>query len=287
MKILITTPTGNLGSRVLRELLSQPYDLRVIARRPEKLSPTLQDRIEIFQGSQDDPAALQAALDGVDALFWCQPDSITTDDVIGFYRHFASVARHAIKQAGTAHVVAISAAGENVTASAGPISGLRAMEEELSQCGAAVRFLRCGSFFENFLWQSESLKAEGSFYYPMPGHLAHPMIASDDIARNAADWLNRSDWTCVAPTDLPGWGLSYDEAARTLSDVLGREIRYVALSREDYVPALLSTGYREPAAHGLVDMFEAIARQPWKGQSASDLLPLKNWAEQTLRPALA
>ncbi len=182
--ILITTPTGNVGSRVLRDLAQREHGvLRVIVRHPEKLPPEIRESVEVIAGSHADPATLIRALEGVEAMFWCQPDSITAEDYYGFYRDFASAGCAAIRHQQTPRVVVLSATGGAFNGQAGPITALHQMEDILGRSGAHLRFLRCGSFFENFLWQIDALRNEGTFYYPMAGDVAHPMVASDDIGR--------------------------------------------------------------------------------------------------------
>ena len=58
MKILITTPAGNIGRNVLRELLAPEFSVRVIARDPARLPGEIREQVEAVRGSTDDPAAL-------------------------------------------------------------------------------------------------------------------------------------------------------------------------------------------------------------------------------------
>src|SRR5207247_4316888 len=67
MTILITTPTGNIGRRVLRELLAPEFSVRVIARDPARLPEEVREQVEVIRGSGDDSATLRLALDGVEA----------------------------------------------------------------------------------------------------------------------------------------------------------------------------------------------------------------------------
>jgi nucleoside-diphosphate-sugar epimerase len=62
--IALTTPTGKIGSQVLKNLLEADADVRVIARNPAKLAPELHERAEIVQGSMDDEQVLTRAFQG-------------------------------------------------------------------------------------------------------------------------------------------------------------------------------------------------------------------------------
>src|SRR5437870_4188848 len=156
MKILVTTPAGNIGRRVLSELLAPEFSVRVIARNPSRLPAEIREEVEVVRGSTDDPALLRRALDGVETLFWCVPtEPLQATNVRGHYERFARAGSQAIREAGTPRVVTISAGGKGLARKAGPISGLHAMEDILNQSGAAMRHLRCGWFMENFLRQAE------------------------------------------------------------------------------------------------------------------------------------
>ena len=56
--IVVTTPTGNIGSQVLRDLLASKETIRVIARDPGRLSPEALRRVEVVVGSHGDSAAV-------------------------------------------------------------------------------------------------------------------------------------------------------------------------------------------------------------------------------------
>lgn len=290
MRLLITTPTGNIGSRVLRELVELgTTSVRVIVRDHGKLPQSLRGSIDIVEGSHDDPNTIAKALEGVDAMFWCQPDSIIAEDYYGFYRRFASAGYEAIRRERTPRVVALSATGGAFEGKAGPITALREMEDILARSGAHVRFLRCGSFFENFLWQINSLRDEGTFYYPMAGDIRHPMVASDDIARTAVRWLTRNDWKGIDGIPVLGPAdLSYFEVADILGKTLGRPIQFINLPPAEYQNSLFQIGYGKNAADALIAMFSAIAQGIAKSESRDALntgsTTLESWAAKNLRP---
>ena len=83
--IVLTTPTGNIGSKVLRGLLTSSEPVRLIARDPAKLPPDLPATVEIVPGRTDVPETLRRALKGADAFFWCQPDTPTSAHYVKAY----------------------------------------------------------------------------------------------------------------------------------------------------------------------------------------------------------
>ena len=71
--IVVTAPTGKIGSQLVPHLIAAGEDVRVIARAPEKLAAEWTVKVDVKAGSMDDPAVLDRALDGAEALFWLVP----------------------------------------------------------------------------------------------------------------------------------------------------------------------------------------------------------------------
>jgi uncharacterized protein YbjT (DUF2867 family) len=70
-RILVTGATGYIGGRLVPELLAAGYDVRVLARHPERLDTRpWRSRIEVVAGDAADPAALTRALDCVDVAYY-------------------------------------------------------------------------------------------------------------------------------------------------------------------------------------------------------------------------
>jgi nucleoside-diphosphate-sugar epimerase len=56
--IVVTTPTGKIGSHVIPHLLAADETVRVVARDPSKLSLEIRNSVEIVIGSLDDEAVI-------------------------------------------------------------------------------------------------------------------------------------------------------------------------------------------------------------------------------------
>jgi CheY-like chemotaxis protein len=92
MKILVTSPNGRIGRRIVPELLAPEFSVRVIAREPERLAKEVREQIEIIRGSMDDAATLRHALDGVESVFWCVPtESFRERNIELHYERFSCV----------------------------------------------------------------------------------------------------------------------------------------------------------------------------------------------------
>lgn len=261
MKILVTTPTGNIGRRIARELLAPEFSVRVITRDPARLPAEVRAQVEVIRGSMDDAATLRHALAGVEALFFCVPtESMQETNVRGHYERFARAAAQAIRGARTPRVVTISAVGKERAQNAGPISALHAMEDILNETGAAIRHLRCGAFMENFLKQTQAIATHGVISYPMPGHVAVPLVAVTDVADVVLRWLVRRDWSGIAGVAVHGpEDLSYNQAAAGIERVLERPVHYQEVAANAYLQKLVNLGASPAYAQSRVALFTELA----------------------------
>jgi uncharacterized protein YbjT (DUF2867 family) len=82
--IVVTTPTGHIGSQLVANLLAANEAVRMIARDPARLAAEVRDRlnsgVEIVAGSSDDACVLMSALEGAESLFLVVPPSFSTND---------------------------------------------------------------------------------------------------------------------------------------------------------------------------------------------------------------
>jgi uncharacterized protein YbjT (DUF2867 family) len=293
MKVLVTTPVGKIGRRIVPELLAPEFSVRVIVHDPARLPEEIQAQVEVVRGSTDDAALLRDALDGVEALFWSVPtESLQETNVQRHYERFACAAWQAIRQAETPRVVTISAAGKGRVRRAGPISGLHAMEEILNDSGAAIRHVRCGWLMEDFLSQAHAIQEQGVVSFPMPGHIPIPMAAVADVADVALRWLVRRDWTGIEGTAVHGpEDLTCNQVAAILERTLERPVRYQEASAHNYLRSLVESGASAEYARSRVEMFSALAQgvlgaEPRTAESTS-LTTLASWARVELLPAVA
>ena len=107
--IVVTAPTGNIGHRVVTELLRAKAAVRVVVRDTGKLSDDVRDRVDIVEGSHGDRNVMERALDGADNLFWLLPPDPTAQNVDEAYAGFSRPAAEVIRQHGDLRVVDVTA----------------------------------------------------------------------------------------------------------------------------------------------------------------------------------
>ena len=202
--IVVTTPTGQIGSQLVARLLASKDPVRVVVRDASGLDPALRDRVEVVEGSHGDPAVLDRALAGVAALFWLVPPNPQASSAQAHYLDFARAGAEAIRRHSVGHVVAVSSAGHGWPKPAGLLSAAFAMDAELERSGAAYRALSMPFYMENLLRHLDTIREEGVFSLTYAADRPLALIASRDIAQTAAALLRDRSWT--GQEDLPVFG---------------------------------------------------------------------------------
>lgn len=289
--IVVTTPTGNIGHQVVRELLNMGKSVRIVSRQPHTLLDEIRDRVEVIQGSMDDSKVLIQALDGADVMFWCVPQSHTQENVLDYYMQFTQAVAIAIRQTQIPRVVSVSSGGKGLAKNAGAISALHAMEDVLDGTGAAMRHLHCGNFMENFLWQVGAIAHQGKFFYPLSGDYLIPLVATRDIATVATQWLTQRDWLGQQGIAVHGAeDLSLNQAAEVFSGVLNQTIQFQQIPPRAYYESILKQGASPAFAQSLVDLFAEVANGIYQAEprtpKTTTPTTLQQWATKVMIPAV-
>ncbi|GAA5063937.1 uncharacterized protein YbjT (DUF2867 family) [Thermocatellispora tengchongensis] len=289
--IVITAPTGQIGSKLVASLLQRSEPVRLITRDPRKLPAEVRERAEIVVGSHRDRDVLDHALQGADALFWLMPAAATASSPYEAYVTASVPGADAVVRHAVPRVVIISALGRGSQIYAGHVSASHAMEDLFRSTGAHVRALALPTFMENILRQTAAIK-NGVISGTLPADLTMPWIATKDIAALAAEYLLDHTWTGQDTVEvLGGEDLSYHDIAEILTDVLGTPVRYQPGDRAAVKQFLISRGFSEAMAQSMMDMDLAGERgiNNATPRTAAHTTPttFREFAEETIKPAMA
>ncbi|MFJ1807428.1 MULTISPECIES: NAD(P)H-binding protein [unclassified Streptomyces] len=292
--IVVTTPTGQIGSEVLARLLDAgngTTPVRVIVRDPARLSPGIRERVEVVQGSHADPAVLKEACEGADRVFWLVPPTPGADSVTGHFHAFTEPLCEVIGTQGIERVVAVSTLGRGVAENAGLISASLAMDEAIAATGVHYRALCPPALMENVLRQTASIRDEGVWTEALARDRVLRTCATRDIAAEAARLLLDATWTgyedvpLVGPDDLTPEGV-----ARVLAEVLDRPVRVRQITAAEQRAMLTRHGATEAWAQGVADMVDALNSQGFYGAAqpstpATAPTSFRQWCGEVLKPA--
>ncbi len=294
MTIAVTTPTGNVGSHVVRMLCQAGARPRLLLRDPDRLDTDVRDRVEPAVGDLRDAGYVAEATRGVDAVYWVHPDDWSLPDPDADAERTGEGLADAMRQNRIARVVFQSTIGAEKRHGAGFLDGLARIEQRLDaardELDSALLHLRCGYFMTNLLFDLDGLRA-GRLTTNRPLEDPMPWVDPADVAAVAAlrllsgDWTGRQVQAVRGPADL-----TWPEAAAALSAATGTSIDAHQITDDDERAALRAAGMSEVAVEGILGM--SIGKRdgfvPEQPRSLLTTTPtsLAAWAITNLRPAL-
>jgi uncharacterized protein YbjT (DUF2867 family) len=216
MRILVTGGTGNVGKRVVKELLKRNAQVRVLARKqPEKGHL---DGVEIVIGDLLEPESVERALQGVDKMFLL--NAVVSDELTQ-----ALIAYGIAKRKGVRHLTYLSVFKADQFRDVPHFASKLAVENALRDFAVPYTILRPGYFMQNDGMLKSGIVDLG--IYPMPiGTAGICAVDVRDIAEAAAISLTTEGhegqtWDLVGPTLISGPG-----NAAIWSQLVGKEIQY-------------------------------------------------------------
>lgn len=215
-QILVIGALGNVGAEVVREVVARGGSVRAADIDVSKLKERFGDAVEAVRFDFNDPATYEATFKGVKKMFYMRPPHLTN------IQRDMVPSMDAAKAAGVTNAVFLSLIGiENAK-----YLPHYKVEQYLQTIGMQTTFLRCSFFMQNLnTTHRKEIKERSEIFVPV-GSAKTSFIDVRDIGAVAAVALTE-DGHAGKNYDLTGLeGLDYWEAARIMSEVLGRTITY-------------------------------------------------------------
>ena len=257
MKINVIGATGQLGGRVVKELLRQggPDDRVIVsARNPAKARGLFEDRVEVRQADYDALDTMQSSFAGCDVAVLI-PTFAPVEARI--QQHAAALA--AAKAAGVARVVFSSVSTATVESEFIVAPFIVYAECKLRQSEMEWTILRNGMYADPLVDYVPELAETGRIPYPA-GQGRINYICRDDLARaTAAACLSSASAGRVFELTGPE-ALSVADLAEIVSRVTGEPVKYEPASDDEFEEMCREPGLPEYLPHALLTMYRAVAR---------------------------
>ena len=105
MKILLTGATGYIGGRLAPRLIEDGHAVRCLVRTPSKLRDVpWRDSIEVAEGDVTEPETLEAAMEGIDVVYYLV-HSLGGADFVEVDRRAATNVAKAAEHAGVKRII--------------------------------------------------------------------------------------------------------------------------------------------------------------------------------------
>jgi len=243
MRYAIIGGTGNTGRRIAEDLLKAGHEVLALARNPEKLEGLKALGAETMQGNASDAQDLKNAFAGADAAYLMVLPELKADDYYAEGRKIADAYVEALQANPTVkHIVMLSSVGAQADKDRGIIENLAHLEMRLNTelADRHVRILRAAYFMENHFGSLPTIKGMGTIFGTMPGDAKMHQVATQDIARVAADHLLNLDFSGHSHEYVLGQReVSMNEVAEVFSNALGKPVTYQQISYDQQYDNML------------------------------------------------
>jgi uncharacterized protein YbjT (DUF2867 family) len=261
MLYTIMGATGNVGNKVANNLLNRRENIRVISRSMDNLRPLKERGAEAFAGDAADPSFLTSAFSNADCVLTMIPSNIKSQDYRAYQNKIGESVVQAIRNSGVRCVVNLSSIGAELSEGNGPIGGLHDQEQRLNRLESVnVLHIRSAPYLENLFKHIDTINAQGVMSSPVRGDLKLAMIAAKDVARFAADCMDRKNFLGKTVKELLGQrDLTMEEVAKIIGQKIGKPaLKYVTLTYDEAHKKMVGAGFSADACRLFNEMCKGL-----------------------------
>jgi uncharacterized protein YbjT (DUF2867 family) len=270
-RILVTGATAPVGRELVRLLAESGAEVKAGTRHPERAAGLFDPTVEVVELDYALPATFDGAVEWADRLF-LQPPAFDPDA----YQTLAPLLDWAV-QAGTGHVVALSAMGMEVREDL----PLRRLERHVESLGVDYTILRPNfymqTFGEGFL--GDRIRRTGSFRMPVEDALVS-LVDGRDVAAVAAVALTGSEHMGEAYTLTGPEALTHADIAGVISAAAERDVSFEPCSDEEMLGWLTGAGWRADVAGVVIALYQSV-RGGVRADVTADVLSLLGHSART------
>jgi uncharacterized protein YbjT (DUF2867 family) len=230
LSVLVIGATGNQGGALARRLLSRGHRVRGLTRDPgSPAARTLEELgAELVAGDFDDPASLERAAAGTDAVFAM---STPFEAGAGAEARQGMAVASAAQAAGVGHLVYSSVASADRNTGISHFESKYRIEQHIQALHIPYTIVAPVYFMENLFLNLPGLR-RGQFALPLPAGRTLQQVPVQDVAAFAALVLERRRDFLGVRLDIASDELTGVQVAQVLSHVSGREIEFVEVPPE-------------------------------------------------------
>lgn len=254
--VLVTAATGNVGPHAVRELVAAGATVRAFVLKDDPLADRLPSEVELYHGDLADPSTLEPALDGVGGVFLMWPffnlGTETAPEVVDLIA--ASAERVALVSSVGVHI-GLEPVDNNCHAY---------LESLLEKTNLGWTFLRTTGFHVNARGFAQQIRDGGVVRFPY-GDASRTSVHEGDLAAVGAAALVTGQHTGKAYLVSGPEAISQREQVRVIGEVVGRELGWEDVARDEAKAAMVSAGWPPSYADGALDYFAQLTKEPEVG----------------------
>ncbi|RYG35299.1 NAD-dependent epimerase/dehydratase family protein [bacterium] len=258
---IVLGATGHVGSTVMRALLAEGEKVIEVTRDEGKRKDLEASGAEVAVVDVHETEALREVFRRGQRLFLLNPLAPPSTDTDTEERKSLKSILAAVDGSGLERIVAQSTYGAQPGDHLGDLGVLYEMEQALSAGSIPTAFVRGAYFMSNWDMALESARTEGKVPTLYPPDFTLPMVAPEDLGRNAARLLSAdSAKTGVHHVEGPDRYSSADVAA-AFAKALGKPVEAVTTPPDEWVSSLKAQGFSDPAAESMANVTRITLEQ--------------------------
>ena len=267
-KILVTGATGAYGKEVIEIMLRKTESIQVaaLARDTEKAKDLIEKGVDVREGNYEDYNSLVEAFQGIDKLMFVSGSEIPTR-----VQQHTNVVKAAV-ESGVKHVVYTSFMRKNETDSS-PIYAVAEShlktEALLKESGLKYTILQHNLYLDLLPLFFGPQVVESGMIYLCAGEGKTAFALRSDMAKAGAAVLLTSGHENKIYKIAAQKAYSFDEIAGILSDVSGKEIKYISPSQEEFTQTLTEAGVPAEIINMNIGFLEGIKQTEFDEPSES------------------
>ena len=293
--LLVFGATGTQGHPVVDAALEAGLEVRAASRQPDVAAERLSKRAELVEADLLDRESIEAAMQGMDAVFFYLPVLPHSRDGARMVDHFlAAIRASQVKKL----VFSTSACSTSAMPDGDFVVAMRGVTEALLASGVATVVLRPTLYLANLVWP-HLIREIREF-----GRLSYPPLS----VRRRLNWTATEDQATLAVaalnTDVAGEvidiaspeAVTGPELCRMLAGVYGREVHYAPQSVDDFADTLSHLAGSAAIGLAVAELYAGIEQLPGHGPLVDTealerrfnvrLTPVSEWVEDRLGAVL-
>jgi uncharacterized protein YbjT (DUF2867 family) len=247
--ILITAATGNVGPHAARAALQEGASVRALVLPDDPHLDRLPPDVELFTGNLADPDCLDAALDGVDGVFWMWP----------FFTLSTGTAQTVLDkiERQAARIALVSSVGVHIGLERQDNNCHAYLEELIARTTLGYTFLRTTGFMANALGFAEQIRTSKTVRFPYGDAVRTPVDEADLAAVGVRALLDEAHahqrYLVTGPE-----ALSQRRQVDIIGEVIGRSLSWDDVEADEARAQMIATGWPPSYAAGALDYFRRL-----------------------------
>ncbi len=254
--IIVTGANGKLGRAVVEQLLKRvpAEQIGVSVRDPNQAQELQEHGVRVRRGDFDDAESLHHAFEGASQVFVVSSGILGEAGIPhGIRQHQTAI--DTAKKVGASRVLYTSHLGSSPTSHFAPMIHHAATEKLLKASGITFTSLRNGYYAASALMLIGGAIKTGELIAPEDGPVA--WTAHSDLAEATAAIICEQKFDGLTPNLTGSEAIDMEGIATFASEVLGRTIRRIVVSDEEFRDRMMSQGVPEASINMRMGMFLA------------------------------